>query len=92
MQHLPFILEADAMSNPDDKVTLKTASDKVTASRFMADLLSGGFAKRKTATYRNATVCSIRTLSMQDPSSRKAKSHITDAGSWRAATVAPAWS
>jgi hypothetical protein len=45
MQHLPFILVADAGVKSEAKVTLKTASDKVTASSFMADLLIGGFAK-----------------------------------------------
>jgi hypothetical protein len=39
MQHLPFILEADAGVKSEAKVTPKMANDKVTASSFMTDLL-----------------------------------------------------
>ena len=38
MQHLPFILVADAVVKPDDSAMPNIASDKITASGFMADL------------------------------------------------------
>jgi hypothetical protein len=37
---LPSILLADAGENPDDSAMPKMASDKITASGFMADLLN----------------------------------------------------
>jgi hypothetical protein len=37
---LPFILVADAVVNSDDRAMPEIASDRITASGFMADLLS----------------------------------------------------
>jgi len=38
-QHLPFILEADAVVNSDDKAKPEMASNRITGSFFMSDLL-----------------------------------------------------
>jgi hypothetical protein len=38
VQHLPFILEADALVNSDDTTMPATASNRITASFFMMDL------------------------------------------------------
>jgi hypothetical protein len=39
MQHLPSILEADAVVKSDDKARPEMASNRITGSFFMSDLL-----------------------------------------------------
>jgi len=39
VQHLPFILLADAVVNSDDKARPEIASNRITENRFMGDLL-----------------------------------------------------
>jgi len=39
MQHLPFILLAEAVVNSDDKARPEMASNKMTGNSFMVDLL-----------------------------------------------------
>jgi hypothetical protein len=43
---LPFILLADTGENPDDSAIPEMASDKITASGFMAELLDLSVASR----------------------------------------------